>query len=225
MNVILMKNSPMKIFAGCLVCFFAFLTNAQLNISETDPQVITSFRQQVYVGVENPVRITPGKFQNVKVTATNATIKYAKEKGLIYVNPEWDKDSVFITVSNGNWKKNFAIRISRLSLDPELELVGQFNEDRMIINFKTTTGIWVFHRGADIDLKYKVDSVRVEIEDSTGNKQNHMNIGAAWDDETRKMLKEAQAPLRMLIYDAYLTMPTGRRIRAGSYIRYYFSKW
>ena len=195
---------PAKLFFPLLL--ISMLSFSQEVTNET-PYVNTDFKKYLYVNYENPIYISTGHFASMKVEVSNGTIIKGKEPGKYIVKPERCETTI-ITVHAPGYKKEFEFECAVMHY-PEIDFLG-YRYEHDVRSIRGSTGIFAKHTPLDLDIAYRIDSCRVTVIDSTGQR-SHINIGPAWDAVTIEMLRSAPKGAELRIDRIFLTAPGGRR--------------
>ena len=209
-------NTSMKYIFFHLFLSISTYCIGQKDVNNQSPYVATDFKKYLYVGYDNPIYITTGNFNSLKVSTDNGLLTFTDNKGYFLINPE-KVGTATITLSGENYSKAFTFQVYPLR-NPSIKLTGIPNEDGMI-DIKRSEGVTAYYTPADIDILYQIDSFTVEVQ-NTNDTIIHTNIGAHWDSITKQLISNIKSGNRILIYQVYMSR-NGRKMKSDAYLQSY----
>ncbi|MCX6319580.1 MAG: GldM family protein [Bacteroidetes bacterium] len=188
--------------------FLPMLFHGQ-QVSNESPYVNTDFKKYLYVGFENPVYLSTGKYKSLKIEVSNGTIKKTGEPGKYLITPDSHEKEI-VSLNGSGYFKQFEFQCITMK-NPEIDFVGIRNDDNMM-PISRSEGIYAKQTPLDLDIFNRIDSVRVTVIDSLDLKV-HTNIGPKWDSITLKMIRGARKGSTLIIDKIVLTGPDNRTYR------------
>jgi len=200
-------DNRMERIAIIVFCLYVSKLSLAQQVTNEGPYVNTDFKKYLYVGFENPVYISTGKYKSLKIEINNGTITKTKEPGKYLVKPD-DCKTTIVTLIGPQYRKQFEFECAIMHY-PEIDFLG-YRYEHNVPSIRRSEGIYAKHTPLDLDISYHIDSVRVTIKDSLGEKI-HINIGPRWDSVTVEMLRQAKNGSLLIIDKIALTGPNNRR--------------
>jgi hypothetical protein len=197
----------MKQILGIICSLFisTFLLGQQ--IYNENPYVNNDFKKYLYVNFDNPVYISTGKFKLLKIEVSNGTVTKTGEAGKYLIKPERCETTIVTLIAPG-YRKQFEFSCAVMHY-PEIDFFG-YRYQHNVPSIRRSEGIYAKHTPLDLDISFRIDSVRITVKDSLSEK-THVNVGPRWDSTTVKMLEQANKGSWLIIDKVLLTGPDNKR--------------
>ncbi|MDP4264416.1 MAG: GldM family protein [Bacteroidota bacterium] len=200
-----------------LLCLTAFGQNILTN---KEPSVSIDGFRTLFLGIDNQVTISTGKYDSVQLEIKNGTIKHL-DKGHYLIRPAYDRSDVTILkIKTPKKTYQFIFQVRNLP-DPELRIAGYYNEDRVLTCFKCSWGVSAILGNFFYELDFSVLSFDITFSgEGFDDTISHRNNGAAWDSVTRKLIDQSRVGSKIVINHAYIKCPDGRTKRLWDELTY-----
>ncbi|MBN8673601.1 MAG: hypothetical protein J0L56_05680 [Chitinophagales bacterium] len=189
------------------VLIFLSLNSLGQEVTNESPYVNNDFKKYLYVNFDNPIYISTGKYKSLKIETSNGTITKTNTPGKYLIKPE-RCETTLITLSRPGYSRLFEFDCAVMRY-PEIDFLG-YRYEHNVASIRRSEGIYAKHTPLDLDISYRIDSVRVTVKDSL-NEKTHINIGSKWDSTTLKMLEQAEKGSVLIIDQIKLTGPNNER--------------
>jgi hypothetical protein len=184
---------------------------SQKPVTNHAPLVTVDFYKTLFIGIDNPISFSTGKYDNAVMVIDNGTITHNDSSGRYFIKPEKVGDAI-LKMKTKDKSYEFVFRVRPLPY-PTLDLAGPRNMDGMPV-FKQSDSVVAFIRHFYYDVRYRVDSFAISFSGKGFDQPvSHINIGGAWDSETRKLIDRCQDGTLILISQAYVTGPFWEQIK------------
>lgn len=188
---------------------------SQISVQNTKAGVFQESPLIAYIGIDNPITITTGSNDVVKVTVKNGIIISAGGNGKYWLRPQQDQmsNTITITVQSEKEKQDFIFEVHSIPY-PEVQFGGTRNDDNMFDNFRIEAkGIFCSNKNFHLTAKYKIDSFDLIIYHPIDSSSvfRHINYGPAWDNLTSNEIRKAPKGSFVLIKEVWIIGPDGRQ--------------